>query len=198
MLPLLAIVALASLSIDLPSDQQVSAFADTKLYEEVIDRLFQSDSSGSEAGDRLRYTYCDSGEMQVVIRHEEGGDLRMELWRLPKGSPTVWEQLAALWRTVPGITAQEAANRIAIPRESSSISRNSPMWKILEAGHDLRITLAGRDGVFTDGSQYDFAVSSLSKTLRLSLSGPQDSRKSGDPVVRWMGRVRAALDRTGE
>ena len=196
-MPLLAMLTLASLSAGLVP-QQVSSFADVKLYEAVIDRLFQSETSDGTPEERLRYTYCDSGEMQVVVHHPKSGALRVEVWRLPKGSPPISEQLVTLWAEKPAMNVDEAASRIAVRRQSLSISRSSPISKALEPGRSLSIGLAGIDGIFLEASRYELTVDSISKTLTLSILGPQDWRRSADPVIRWMGRVRVAIDRAGE
>lgn len=193
----LAMVAIV-LSLGQSAAQPISSFGDTKLYERVLDRLFEYDQNGAPGVERLRYSYCNAGEMQVVIGREELGGRRIQFWRVPKGSPTVWEQLAALWRTSPTISVEEAVDRITVRRESRVISRSSPISKIIDAGSRLTFGLSRRNEVFLDGSRYEFAMNSVSKTLTLSVQGPQEPSRSEDPIVRWMGHMRAAAERLVE
>ena len=175
-----------------PSAQELSAFGDTALYEKVIQRLFQADAPGSTTEELLRYTYSESGEMQVRIRRAPRGPLELELWRLPEGAPTVWRQLETLWRSVPTITAEDAASRIAIQRVSKTIPGSGHLPKILSA-RPASVGLDGLDVIFLHGSRYELTISSLSRTVMLSLQGPQDWRRSEDQIIRWMGRVQVAV-----
>ena len=54
-----ALALLTVLAIGIARGQDASAFADTKLYDAVLDRLFQHDVLPGSSEIQLRYAYCD-------------------------------------------------------------------------------------------------------------------------------------------
>lgn len=187
------VVLLAALSAKLSALQR-SVFADTQLYEAVLERLFRIDSPSDVSDERLRFTYCEDGEMQIVIHPEPNGGFQIQLWSLPKGAPTVWTQLETMWSSSRELTADEAVGRITLKRESKSISKSAALSRIISA-RPVTVGLDGRQEIVLEVARYDLSFNSLSKSLSMTVYEPQDWRKSQDPIVRWMGQVRLEIDK---
>ena len=183
----------AAVPVELDARQE-SAFADTRLYEAVLDRLFRVDSSTDVPTAQLRFTYCENGEMQIAIYSETNGGFRVQLWRVPKNTPTVWEQLERMWSSNRGLTVDEAIGVITLARESRSISRSAPLSGVIRA-RPRTVGLEGRDEIILEAGRYELFIRSLGKSLSLSVQGPQDWRRSPDRIVRWMGQVRLEIDK---
>lgn len=172
--------------------QDLPAFADTALYERVIERLFRSEAPARLGEVRLRYTSSDEGEMQISIWRQHQNPIQVQLWLLPEGAPTVWRQLGTFWRRDRAITTEEAARRITIKHISTSIPPTGELARILSA-RPVTARLDDGDLLILEAASYQLFVSSLSKTVMLAVQGPQDWRRSKDQVVRWMGQVRSAV-----
>lgn len=179
--------------------QQRTTFADTKLYEAVLGRLFWHDGSNSRKNVlELRYTYCDSGEMQIVVSELNDGRLSIAIWRVPSGNSTVWNQLAGLSNKKSELTPEEVASSIVLKHDSREIEKSAELAKTILAGRELQIPLVGDNQVFLEGSQYELTITSPSRDISLIIRGPQHSASASNAIVRWMGQVRDQVEKLAQ
>lgn len=176
------------------SSQETYTFGNIKLYEAVVNRLFEYDPTGVTTKVELRYMMCDSGEMQVLIREGKGDKLDLEVWNLPPASKTIWDQLGRLVVEHPLWDAEHLASSIVLHHDSFTIERSSMLGELLENDRPRQTTLIGDNGIALDGSEYELYIISISKKINLSLSGPQNAALSADPIIRWMGQVRNQIE----
>jgi hypothetical protein len=174
--------------------QNPSAFADTKLYDAVLDRLFQHDVQTGSPEIQLRYTYCDVGEMQIVVRKLKSSDFQLDILYLPPGASNVWNQLAQLINSKPKLTANAAAVSIRMIRRTITIQNTTALAKLLDESGSLSIPLLHQNTITLDGMAYGIAVRSISEDMSLTLQGPQHSDESNSQLIRWMGRVRLGVE----
>ena len=175
---------------------QGSTFADTSLYESVVERLFQHQPQGRSSETELRYTYGDSGELQVLIRDTGADRISVEIWHVPKGSPSIWNQLAALAAKRSSLNAQQAASLIKVERKSLTIPKSAALARLLEDGRSLSVPLTGDNTITLDGMAYGLTIRSVSRNLSVTFQAPQRSLDSQSEIVRWMGEVRTEVDRS--
>lgn len=174
---------------------QETPFSDTQLYKAVLSRLFGYEMPKQGKGSlQLRYTHCESGEMQIEVRELKSGQLLLDVWRLPAGAATVWHQLATLSDKKAELTAEEAAASITVMHDSRVVEKSGVLGKIIMSGRSLQLPLVGDDGMFLEGSQYELTIASLSRDISITLMGPQQPASSSCPIIRWMGRVREQID----
>jgi hypothetical protein len=171
-----------------------TSFADSALYESVVERLFAIPKE-SRTYMRFRYVYWSHGEMQIIVRDTGGGAAELELWRLPSGSKTIWDQLSILAGSVPNVRPEDAVSKIRIVRETKSVKPNSALSQMLGESRQLRIAPVAGERVLLEAATYQFNVKSPSLNLEVSLQGPQDWRKSPDQLIRWIGRIREAVEK---
>jgi hypothetical protein len=176
------------------SAQNPSAFADTKLYDDVLDRLFQHDVQAGVPEVQLRYTYCDAGEMQIVVRKLKTSDFRLDISYLPPGAPNVWNQLGKLTNSDPNLTPDTAVGAIRMIRRTVTIQSATALAKLLDESSSFSIPLLRQSTIALDGMAYGIAVRSISEDLSLTLQGPQHSDESNDQLIRWMGKVRLSVE----
>jgi hypothetical protein len=174
--------------------QNPSAFADTKLYDEVLDRLFQHDFQAGSQEVQLRYTYCDVGEMQIVVRKLKYSDFRLDISYIPPDASNAWHQLAQLTNSNPKLTADEAVASIRMIRRTVTIQNATALAKRLDQSSSLSIPLLHPNSITLDGMAYGIAVRSISENLSLTLEGPQHSDESTSQLIRWMGQVRLGVE----
>lgn len=174
--------------------QNTSAFADTKLYDAVLDRLFQHDVQAGSPEVQLRYTYCDVGEMQIVVRKLKNSDFRLDISYLPPGASNVWNQLAQLTDSNPKLTADAAVASIRMIRRTVIIQNGTALAKLLDDASSLSIPLLHQNTIALDGMAYGIAARSISEDLSLTLQGPQHSGESNNQLIRWMGQVRSNVE----
>ncbi len=174
--------------------QNPSAFADTKLYDAVLDRLFQHDVQAGSPEVQLRYTYCDVGEMQIVVRRLKNSDFLLDISYLPPGASNVWNQLAQLTNSNPKLTADTAVASIRMIRRTVTIQSATAFAKLLDESSSLSIRLLHQNTIALDGMAYAIAVRSISEDLNLTLQGPQHSDESNNQLIRWMGQVRFGVE----
>jgi hypothetical protein len=194
---LLCILTITALG--LMPDQMVgqgSAFADASLYESVVNQLFQHQAEGRSSETQLRYTYCSTGELQIVIRDAGTDRINLEIWYVPRGSPSIWNQLAALVAKRPSLNAQQAASLLKIERKSLTIPKSAALARLLEDGRSLSVPLTGDDTITLDGMAYGLTIRSVSRNLSVTFQAPQRSLDSQSEIVRWMGKVRAEVNRS--
>jgi hypothetical protein len=171
-----------------------ASFANTKLYEAVLNHLFPREIPTRTTETVLRYTYCDNGEMQISITEANENTLSVHVWAVPRGSPTVWNQVAAQAAGNPERDAEQLGASIPIERRSLTVQRSSSLARLMERARP-QMSLGGTPLLFLEGSQYELAIQSLSKQVAVTIRGPQEPASSTDPLVRWMGRVRTEIER---
>lgn len=176
--------------------QQAVAFANVELYQAVVNRLFQRDVPARASELVLRYTGSDRGEMQLLVREAaDGGVIDITIWELPPGSRTIWDQLDELTTTHPTWDLERLARSIIVNRRSMLVPESSLLGKIIQNERPKEISLTGDDSLYLDHSQYEVTVSSLSRDISVVLRGPQGAESSLNPLIRWMGQVRAQVER---
>jgi hypothetical protein len=168
-------------------------FANTKLYEAVVNRLFHHEPSGRGIETQLRYTYCNAGEMQILFRNASAEQIDLEIWHLPAGSPTIWNQLAVLVTKTPTLTTEQAVGAVKMQHESVKVPRLSALGKAILEGELQTVDLTGDDTLTLDGMTYGIVINSLAKRLSVTLQGPQEG--SSNPTIRWMAQVRVEVER---
>jgi hypothetical protein len=188
------VVLLVFLTILSLRGQQKTAFADTKLYEAVLDRLFQYERYKSAFV--LRYSYSsDSGELQIATQELKDNQISIEIWQLPHGAPTVWNQLAERSAKQDSeLNVNKAAATIIVNHDSKIVQKSSDLGKLVTSGSKLQIPLAVDNRLFLDGSQFDLTLTSLSKDISISLRTSQRPEFSDNPIVRWMAQVRSGVE----
>lgn len=172
--------------------QSPAAFADAKLYDAVVERLFQHDVRAGSSEIQLRYTYCDAGEMQIVVHKLKDSEFQLDVWRVPPGFPSVWNQLAQLVSSKPTLSADTAVALIKMSREAVVVRSSTTLAKLLESADSLSIPFLVKSNVVTlDGMAYGLAARSISEDLTLTLQGPQHAEESENQMIRWMGQIRS-------
>ncbi|MEO6237423.1 MAG: hypothetical protein ABIQ52_10535 [Vicinamibacterales bacterium] len=174
--------------------RQRHAFGDTSLYQAVLDRAFYyaDDLKTRHTLYVLRYTHTDRGEFQVLF-DLEGSQYRVTRWRLPQDAASVWQQLEQVSNPEAGLTAETALSRISVERAEGTVAATSADGLLLRRGTKLTTQLRGAEQFGLDGAEYHFSVRSLERDLQLRVQGPQNPHNSADPMIRWMGEVRAAF-----
>ncbi len=174
--------------------QESTALGDIELYEFVLDHVFHTESLQGTVALVLRYLPTDSGEFQVQV-HETGQDrIELDVWRVPAGLPTIWVQLLDLAGKHPKWRAEDLAQAISVDRSSLLLKRSSTLSRLIMDNRPSQVSLMGVTTLFIDGTSYELVLSSPSKNISVKLSGPQETGISKDPLIRWMGRVRAAVE----
>jgi hypothetical protein len=174
--------------------QNLSAFADAKLYDAVLDRLFQHEVLPRSPEIQLRYTYCDTGEMQVIVHKLSNADFQLDIWHVPVGVPNVWNQLAQLARLNPTVNADNASTMVKMSHKMVVAHNSTVLAKLFEEANSLPIPLLNQSTVALDGMAYGIAVRSISEDLTLTLQGPQHADKSDNQLIQWMGKVRSNIE----
>jgi hypothetical protein len=174
--------------------QNPSAFADTKLYDAVLDRLFQHDVQPGSPEIQLRYTYCDVGEMQIVVRKLKNSDFQLDVWYLPPDAASVWNQLAQLTSSNHTLNVEAAAASIRTSRKMVTARNSTSLAKLFDEASLLSIPLLNQNTISLDGMAYGSAVRSISEDMSLTLQGPQHSDESNSQMIRWMGNVRSSVE----
>jgi hypothetical protein len=174
--------------------QDSSAFADTKLYDSVLDRLFQHAVRPGTSEIQLRYSYCDQGEMQVVVHRLQNSDFSLDVWFVPPGSPNIWRQLAGLAQANPTLNPETAVGLLKLSHKTVVEHSTTAFAAVLDKATSLSIPLLSGSTVTLDGMAYGIAVRSISEDASLTFQGPQQADKSDNQVIRWMGQVRSNLD----
>jgi hypothetical protein len=174
--------------------QDSTAFADTKLYDAVLDRLFQHDVRPGSSEIQLRYTYCDRGEMQVVIHKLKNSDFSLDVWYVATGSPNIWRQLAGLIQSNRTLTSETAASLVKINHKAVVAPSGTALGALLDKADSLSIRLLNHSTVTLDGMAYGISIRSISEDASLTFQGPQQAEQSDSQLIRWMGQVRSGLE----
>jgi len=175
--------------------QERTAFADTELYGAVLNQLFAHEKYRQARGSvELRYTYCQSGEMQIVFHDLNEHQLMVEVWHLPPGAQPVWDQLTPLTNGRPSLTVEQAAASITVVYDSRTVEKSSGLGKTLLSGRRLEVPLARDNHIYLEGSGYEVAIVSPGRDVHVILPGPSlQAAPSSSPIFRWMGKVRAEI-----
>jgi hypothetical protein len=187
--------ALTILLVATKASAQQSSFADTQLYDAVLDHLFIHNATQRRIAElELRYTYCSASEMQLLIRTNTN-EFQVESWDLPPGKPNVWDQLGSL--ATPGLTPERAAALISLRHESLTVPKNTPLGSLIEQANSLTIAVTPDQTTTLDGMEYRLSVLSLAKDLSITLRKPEyaDARDTKNAVIGWMIRVRAEFEK---
>lgn len=174
--------------------QDSSAFADTRLYDAVLERLFQYDVQPGSSEVQLRYTYCDAGEMQVVIHKLGNSDFRLDIWYVMAGFPNIWNQLAHLIQSNPTLNADNAIRLIKINHKTVVAHNTTALAALIGKASSLSIHLLNPSTVTLDGMAYGLSVRSIAEDVNVVLQGPQQADKSNNQLIRWMGQVRSSIE----
>jgi hypothetical protein len=188
-----ALALLTVLAIGIARGQDASAFADTKLYDAVLDRLFQHDVLPGSSEIQLRYAYCDKGEMQIVIHKVRNSDFSLEVWYVAD-SPNVWKQLAGLVQPNRTLTPESAASLIKINHKTVVARSSTTLGVSLDKAASLSIPLLNPSTVTLDGMAYAISIRSISEDASLTFQGPQQAEQSDNQLIRWMGQVRLSVE----
>ena len=174
--------------------QRTRSFADYPLYEAVLEQQFTlPDSKPPQSRQTLRYIDGDSGEMQVSIVFDPSSNAyRIDRWKLPSGSPSVWRQLVQLSEKA-SVTLDAAMREIRIERTNGVVSAQSAVGELLSKGPTLQVAVSPLQEFVLHGTNYFIIVESPGRDIRLRVQGPADGERSSDPVVRWMAQVRRTL-----
>ena len=180
--------------------QQLTGFADIKLYDAVLDRLFaQSDDHDHTVGcvETLQYMPSYSTEMGIVVSESRSNksEYRVDVWLVPPGEPTLWKQLAALVSKNPNLTADQAAAALVVKHLTKRIRGASTLGQLIESGHAISIPVHGEDTITLDGDSYKVIIRSIAISMSLTFNGPVDSASDRSPLIRWMGRIRSEVER---
>ena len=173
--------------------QESSAFADTRLYDAVLERLFQHDVQQGPLEVQLRYTYCNLGENQIVIHKLGNSDFRLDVWYVAAGIPNIWNQLAHFVRSNPTLNADNAIGLIKM-NHKTIVVHNTVLTTLIEKASSLSIPLLNPSTVTLDGMAYGLAVRSIAEDVNVTLQGPQQSDTSANQLIRWMGQIRSSTE----
>lgn len=187
---------LLSCAMWLTTASQVAAqrVPDEWYYEAVLDRVFRAPTEKDEGELSLRFLDIEGGEMEIAIRFHPT-EFDVVVTALASGQASVWTQLSRLPDAVRLPPVDEVAPLVKIRRGSIRVSRSSNLGKLLASGTRLRMNLEPSPFIFLHGGLYGLTMKSSAKDMRVKLYGPRDPARSAEPVVRWMGRVRQAVQR---
>lgn len=172
--------------------QDPSLFADMRLYDAMLQRLFQHEAQ-PDSEIQLRYTHSDASEMQILIRRLHA-DFRLEVSYVPTGSPTLWDQLAKAATLQPRLTPEDAARLMKFERKILVATHGTALWKQLDAAESVAIPVVNRDLFPLESMKYEFALRSDMEQMTLTMWSNQEAGKSEYELIRWMGKVRASVE----
>ncbi len=174
---------------------ETPTFSNTVLYDSVLDILFPTVKRTNPVPvETIRYTYGNTTEMQLTIRNTDANTYEVNIWYLPNGSRTIWDQLAQLMSNDPDMKATEAAASIQIRHQSMLISKSSGLGHTIQEGHNLRFPAKWQDFLFLEGSSYQIIIDSPSEDINIMINGPQNGRRSNNPVIKWLASLRSQID----
>jgi hypothetical protein len=127
--------------------------------------------------------------MQLLIFAEGSERERYEVWRVPKGDPSISKQIEQLQTRLGTDDPKLIASSIRI--QHVVVDRPSrTLQDLVKEVDELRFSPVLDLGLSVDGVFYEFfARSSYANTASISVD---DSAKH--PLVKWMEAMRAALD----
>lgn len=179
--------------------QQQTFFADTVLYNAVLDELFQTQLGDFKDHTKtddivLRFSSSNARELQIKITERRSHPPVYVLWRIPKDQPSIWEQVAAASSRLHTEDPKQIAATIRLERQA--VDHPSERFeKLLKAFSGLRFSPAFSAGLILDGSQYDLWFQSLSNSTRFSLEGSPNGQPSDHPLILWMIAVKSEVDK---
>jgi hypothetical protein len=176
--------------------RSLDTFGDTKLYDAVLERLFQHTAKSSDPEVDLRYTNGSDGEteMQIVVHKLQNSGFQLETWYIPTGTPNVWHQLAALAVSHPTMGMADLANLIQLARESLGAPPASALAKLMDQANSISVPISVPNTIAVDATEYTMSAHSYVESVNVVLVGPPNASQSRSPMIRWMGRVRAAVE----
>jgi len=177
-----------------PRAQETAEFADVHLYDEVLDRLFPVGTQNTKPGVVIRFAYGPAQEVQISITGEAGEE-KYEVWRVPPGKASIWNQVADLQSRLRTSDPQVIAASIRV--EHLMISHPSEGLRQTRKQFDqLRFAPSLNEGLVLDGWQYDLWFHSQANSVHFSLAGPPGGESSHHPLIKWMASLRRALEAT--
>jgi hypothetical protein len=132
--------------------------------------------------------------MQIVVHKLKNSDFQLDVWYLPPGAPSIWNQLAELAKSNPALTADAAAASMKMSRKTVTAPSSSGLAKLLDKTSLLSIPLLNQNTITLDGMAYGITVRSTTEDMNLTLQGPQHSDESSSELIRWMGQVRSSVE----
>lgn len=197
-------VALLSLAFIIPSSmlcngQQQVVFADSVLYNAVLDEVFRThlgDFRDQTKADEivLRFSSSNTRELQIAITERKSQASSYVLWRIPKGQPSIWEQVAEVSSRLRTEDPRKIAATIHLERQTVD-HPSAKLRRLLNAFSELRFSPAFNSGLILDSATYDLWFESLSNSTRFSLEGSPNGQPSDHPLILWMIAVRSEVDK---
>lgn len=174
--------------------QQHSSLSRPSLYEVILSRVFKSENTDQTQLMTLRYLYCRSGEMQIVVHYSKGAASSLEVSYLPKGSVPIWQQLIS-HKKQDLLNIEKTAEQIRVEHRSLSLINHSSLKNTIAESGSLSIPLVGSEGVDPDRCQYDLTLDSqetdLSVRFREAGSSPD---LQPPPLIQWMRKMRTQVE----
>lgn len=180
----LALGATASSSQELPEYQ---------LYKAVVERVLSAKAAEKVFAVRLQFLRSEAGDAQIAFDKPDETHFRVDIWRCV---PDIFVQLSQQRDAIVGKTAEEAAALVKCQHASARLEISSSLGQLIDNGRSQSVTLPPfEDVIFLHGMEYRIDVRNASKILSMTFEGAEDASQSREPIVRWMGSVRAAVEK---
>lgn len=178
---------------------QEAVFGNVELYKAVLHELFANNASNfadhtKESAIVLRFSSSASREMQIMITQRKSQKPEIVLWRVPRGQPGIWDQVAQVSSRLQSEDPSRVAAAIHIER-STLPQPSEQLLQLVNRFSSLRFSPSLNRGLVIDPGDYDLWFESMSNRTHFSLQGSPFGEPSDHPLVLWMIAIRTEVDR---
>jgi hypothetical protein len=164
------------------------------LYEVVLSRVFKYEHTNQSQLMILRYLYCRSGEMQIIVHYTNSVPSSFEVWDLPKGSLPIWQRLTSAKRQ-DLLNIEKTAEQIHVEHRSQSLIDHSSLNNTIAESGSLVIPLVGSEGFGSDHCQYNLTFDSQEKSVSVRFRRSSSARDiQSPPFIQWMEKMRTQVE----
>lgn len=193
---ILALMVALSCSV-LSNGQASTSFSDVHLYDEVVNLLFPVESHqapGSPATVTLQCSYGagSTREIQIRLTNSTSGTQTLEVWYVPSSLPSIWTQLGEAVAAHPGADAAQLSKQIKVSYMKFD-AIPSEVKELMKEFEVLQYKPSEGSRLFLEGMRYGLRVEKPSNSTSISLFGPEDGLRSTTELIRWMTKMRLAI-----
>ena len=168
-------------------------------YNQVLDAIFPL-VLAEDPYAVLRFASAGQAEFQVNIERRSDRRYLVTKYSLPSGAPPIGTQIRNLRQQFPTSTAAELAKHIAVEKHVIPLP-DATVSNLLDSLAKLRMPAQVSEEIVMDPSVYEFwfVARPACNVLHLAVSDADAGHDSkAHPLVRWMNRVRQAVEKSPE